>query len=225
MISGHLEIKKGYYYVVLSYLDDKGKRHRPWIATGLPAKGNKRKAQAELARIRSSYLPQQKYNETDEMDAGMLYSDYLEQWLEIAKSKVKIATYSSYSRMCRSRVIPYFEKKKITLGELKPQHIQTYYTMRLKKVKPNTVIHEHAVIYQSLKYAEKIELIPRNVAAQVDRPKKNDFQPTFLDANEMEKLFKLFKGSKMELPVMVAAFYGLRRGEVVGLKWEAIDFE
>ena len=41
MVSEHLEIKKGYYYVVLSYVDVNGKRHRPWISTGLPEKGNK----------------------------------------------------------------------------------------------------------------------------------------------------------------------------------------
>ncbi len=60
---------------------------------------------------------------------------------------------------------------------------------------------------------------------KVDRPKKNDFQPVFLDADEMQRLFEAVKGTRLELPVLVAAFYGLRRGEVVGLKWDAIDFE
>lgn len=60
---------------------------------------------------------------------------------------------------------------------------------------------------------------------KVDRPKKNDFQPVFLDAAELQKLFEIIKGTKLELPVLVAAFYGLRRGEVVGLKWDAIDFK
>ena len=60
---------------------------------------------------------------------------------------------------------------------------------------------------------------------KVDRPKKNDFQPVFLDAAELQRLFEVVKGTKLELPVLVAAFYGLRRGEVLGLKWDAIDFE
>ena len=68
-------------------------------------------------------------------------------------------------------------------------------------------------------------MLSKNVADKVDRPKKNSFQPVFLSAEEMEKLFKALKGSKLELPVMVAAFYGFRRGEVLGLKWDAIDFE
>lgn len=71
----------------------------------------------------------------------------------------------------------------------------------------------------------KTDLVTQNVAMKVDRPKKNDFQPVFLDAVELQKLFEIIKGTKLELPVLVAAFYGLRRGEVCGLKWDAIDFE
>ena len=49
MVSGHLQVKKGYYYAVLSYYDSKNKRHVKYVSTGLPEKGNKRKAEAELA--------------------------------------------------------------------------------------------------------------------------------------------------------------------------------
>lgn len=81
------------------------------------------------------------------------------------------------------------------------------------------------MIYQALKYAMKTDLVTQNVAMKVDRPKKNDFQPVFLDASQLAKLFEAVKGTKLELIVLVAAFYGLRRGEVPGLKWDAIDFE
>ena len=59
---------------------------------------------------------------------------------------------------------------------------------------------------------------------KVDRPRKNTFQPTFLDAEQMQRLLEIVNGTRLELPVLVAAFYGLRRGEVIGLKWDAIDF-
>ena len=68
-------------------------------------------------------------------------------------------------------------------------------------------------------------MLIQNVADKVDRPRKNSFQPVFLSADEMQKMFEVLRGTKLELPVLVAAFYGLRRGEVVGLKWDAIDFE
>lgn len=48
MVSGHLQVKKGYYYAVLSYYDSKNKRHVKYISTGLPEKGNKRKAEGSL---------------------------------------------------------------------------------------------------------------------------------------------------------------------------------
>ena len=57
MVSGHLQVKKGFYYVVLSYYNNNGKRRVKYFSTGLPEKGNKRKAEAELARIRSTYAP------------------------------------------------------------------------------------------------------------------------------------------------------------------------
>ncbi len=51
MVSGHLQEKKGYYYAVLSYYDKKGKRHIKYVSTGLPVKGNKRKAEAKLVEL------------------------------------------------------------------------------------------------------------------------------------------------------------------------------
>ena len=101
---------------------------------------------------------------------------------------------------------------------MEARHIQQFYSEKLRTVKPNSVIHYHAVIHQALKYAMKTDLVAQNVAMKVDRPKKNDFQPVFLDAAELQHLFEVVKGTKLELPVLVAAFYGLRRGEVLGLQ-------
>ena len=223
MVSGHLEVKKGYYYIVLNYVDENGKRNRPWIPTGLPEKGNKRKAEAMLSKVRNSYEPPKVTEEG--LRSDMFFADYLEQWLKVAKTRIAVATYSSYSNMVQSTIAPYFRKTKVKLCDLEASHIQTFYNEKLKVVKPNTVIHYHAVIHSALKYAVKTDMLSKNVADKVDRPKKNSFQPVFLSAEEMETLFRELKGSKLELPVMVAAFYGFRRGEVVGLKWDAIDFE
>ena len=222
MVSGHLQVKKGFYYVVLSYYNNNGKRRVKYFSTGLPEKGNKRKAEAELARIRSEFVPPQ---EVGELASDMPFADYLLEWLEIVKVRVKATTFSSYEQMVKSVIEPYFRKKAVTLQGLEARHIQQFYSEKLKTVKPNSVIHYHAVIHQALKYAMKTDLVTQNVAMKVDRPKKNDYQPVFLDAEELQHLFEVVKGTKLELPVLVAAFYGLRRGEVCGLKWDAIDFE
>ena len=156
---------------------------------------------------------------------AMLFADYLVQWLEIAKSTVKLTTYSSYKGLSESQIIPYFRSLGVTLGDLKAVHIQSFYQKQLERVKPNTVIHYHAIIHRALKYAVKTDLIDVNPADKVDRPKKNEFTGNFCSREEMNALFDAVRGNKIEVPVMLAAFYGLRRSEVVGLKWDAVDFE
>ena len=222
LVAGHLTLKNGRCYAVLNYRNAGGQRKTKWISLGLPEKGNKRKAEAELARLRAEFEPPK---EVGDLSSDMLFADYLLEWLEIAKGRLAVATYSSYTAMINKPVGPYFRQRNLTLRELKARHLQMFYSEMLRKVKPNTVIHYHAIIHSALKYAVKTDMLVQNVADKVDRPKKNSFQPVFLSAEEMQKMFEALRGTKLELPVLVAAFYGLRRGEVVGLKWDAIDFE
>ena len=222
MVAGHLTLKNGRYYAVLNYRNAGGQRKTKWISLGLPEKGNKRKAEAELARLRAELEPPK---EVGDLSSDMLFADYLREWLEIAKGRLAVATYSSYAAMINKPIGPYFRQRNLTLRELEARHLQMFYSEMLRKVKPNTVIHYHAIIHSALKYAVKTDMLVQNVADKVDRPKKNSFQPVFLSAEEMQKMFEALRGTKLELPVLVAAFYGFRRGEVLGLKWDAIDFE
>ena len=222
MVAGHLTLKNGRYYAVLNYRNAGGQRKTKWISLGLPEKGNKRKAEAELARLRAEFEPPK---EVGDLSSNMLFADYLLEWLEIAKGRLAVATYSSYAAMIKKPVGPYFRQRNLTLRELEARHLQMFYSEMIRKVKPNTVIHYHAIIHSALKYAVKTDMLVQNVADKVDRPKKNSFQPVFLSAEEMQKMFEALRGTKLELPVLVAAFYGFRRGEVLGLKWDAIDFE
>ena len=222
LVAGHLTLKNGRYYAVLNYRNAGGQRKTKWIALGLPEKGNKRKAEAELAKLRAEFEPPK---EAGDLSSDMLFADYLLEWLEIAKGRLAVATYSSYAAMIKRPVGPYFRQRNLTLRELEARHLQMFYSEMLRKVKPNTVIHYHAIIHSALKYAVKTDMLVQNVADKVDRPKKNSFQPVFLSAEEMQKMFEALRGTKLELPVLVAAFYGFRRGEVLGLKWDAIDFE
>lgn len=222
MVAGHLTLKNGKYYAVLNYKNAGGQRKTKWISLGLSEKGNKRKAESELARLRAEFEPPK---EVGDLSSDMLFADYLLEWLEIAKGRLAVATYSSYAAMIKRPVGPYFRQRNLTLRELEARHLQMFYSEMLRKVKPNTVIHYHAIIHSALKYAVKTDMLVQNVADKVDRPKKNSFQPVFLSAEEMQKMFEALRGTKLELPVLVAAFYGFRRGEVLGLKWDAIDFE
>lgn len=220
MVAGHLQEKNGIYYMVLSYPSANGKRKNKWISTKLPVKGNKKKAEKMLSEIRQTFVPVEK-----PMDAEINFSDYMLQWLQIIKPTVATTTYASYSSIVQKIVVPYFERKAIPLAELKAIDIQAFYLKQLERVSARTVIHYHTLLHRALKYAVKIELIDANPVDKVDRPKAAPFVGSFYDSAEVQKLFEAAKGSKLEIPIFLGAFYGLRRSEAIGLKWDAIDFQ
>lgn len=219
MVAGHLSEKNGNYYAVLSYTDAFGKRRTKWVNTGLPVRGNKKKAEAFLMEERK------KFQTAEPVTGGVLFADYIEQWLEVAKPTIAVATYASYCSMVKRVIAPYFWERRITLQGLTPKDIQDFYLEKLKTVSASSVIHYHANIHRALKHAVKLDLIPTNPADKVDRPKKDRFIGNFYDAEEVNKLFEVSKGTKLEFPILFGAFYGLRRSEALGLKWDAIDFE
>lgn len=219
MVAGHLSEKNGNYYAVLSYTDAFGKRRTKWVNTGLPVRGNKKKAEAFLMEERK------KFQTAEPVTGGVLFADYIEQWLEVAKPTIAVATYASYCAMVKRAIAPYFRERRITLQGLTPKDIQDFYLEKLKTVSASSVIHYHANIHRALKHAVKLDLIPTNPADKIDRPKKDRFIGSFYDAEEVNKLFEVSKGTKLEFPILFGAFYGLRRSEALGLKWDAIDFE
>ena len=218
MVAGHLHEKNGYYYIILNLTDSAGKRKPKWISTGLTIKGNKKRAEQMLMEERRKYA-------NAKTGDDVLFADFMEQWLEIVKSTVSIPTYSSYVNAVKSIIAPYFRKKKILLRDLQAHDIQMFYQEQLQRVKASSVIHYHANIHKAPKYAAKNDMIPSNPADKVERPKQDKFYGNFYDRDELNKLFEAVAGTKLELPVLLGAFYGLRRSEIVGLKWSAIDFE
>ncbi len=228
MVAGHLQEKNGMFYVVLNYRDENGKRKTPWISTNLPVKGNKKRAENFMMDVRRNFVPPnvQRIEEREAMQKGdILFTDFLLKWLRVAKSTVKLTTYASYEMMATRIIIPYFETLNIKLKELTTEDIQEFYSAQLERVSANTVIHYHAVIHRALKYAVKIKTIQSNPAVNVERPRKEKFIGSFYDKKEINTLFDIIQGHPLEVAIKLAAFYGLRREEIIGLKWTAIDFE
>lgn len=228
MVAGHLQEKNGMFYVVLNYRDENGKRKTPWISTNLPVKGNKKRAENFMMDVRRNFVPPnvQRIEEREAMQKGdILFTDFLLKWLRVAKSTVKLTTYASYEMMATRIIIPYFETLNIKLKELTTEDIQEFYSAQLERVSANTVIHYHAVIHRALKYAVKIKTIQSNPAVNVERPRKEKFIGSFYDKKEINTLFDIIQGHPLEVAIKLAAFYGLRREEMIGLKWTAIDFE
>ncbi len=240
MVAGHLQEKKGNYYIVLNYKDEEGKRRTKWIATGLPTEGNKKKAESVLQDARKSFeipfetiveeiTPPIEKKATPDADspAGVLFSDFMLEWLEMMKHRVEVTTHAAYTFGVKGRIVAYFREKGFRLLEIQPKHLHDFYQHMLKefKLSTSTVQHFHAYIRQALQHALKMDMILTNPADKVERPKKNHFVGSFYNDQELQELFEAVKGDPVELAVLLAAFYGLRRGEIVGLKWQAINFQ
>ncbi len=233
MVAGHLREKRGIYHIVLSYVDDTGKRQTPSKSTGLPVKGNKKRAEAMLQEARQAKeaeLEKQRKTQAQRTRPSEIpFTQFMLDWLYMMKSSVELSTYASYSTTIIKKINPYFDERHpgLKLQDLTPKHIQDYYTydMRENGVSANTVIHRHANIRKALQYAYKTDLIASNPADKIERPKKAKFEGNYYNIDELNQLFRVVKGDPSEFGVLLAAFYGLRRSEIVGLKWDAINFE
>ena len=320
-VAGHLREQNGTYQMILSWKDTTGKRRTKSISTGLPVKGNKKRAESLLRQTQKEFNPETmqqvcdlpvseyftrwlresvmslppetygryaydmgkvimpyfekkqlslkalaprdletffryerqqeeatvqqlldwhkelsdafqyaidsnwlKVNPIKEVDpcldnSPVLFTDFFMDWLKMMKSRVAITTYANYEIVITRRIIPYFKPFNYTLQDLEqhPKYIQDFYQHELDRgVTANTVIHYHANIRKCLQYAFQIG---------IERPRKEKFKSEVYKAEELEQLFKVIQGDPSEFGVIMAAFYGLRRSEIVGLKWDAIDFE
>lgn len=234
-VAGHLQEKKGYYYAVLSYQEATGKQKSKWISTKLPVKGNKKRAEAFLSDAKKNFviptlddtavsIIPATGTTTNEKMANMLFADYLLQYLSVTKMRsIEETTYAGYCDAVNA-IAPYFRKLGVTLGNLQATDIQLFYSKQLERVKATTVIHYHAIVRLAVTYARKMGFIRENPMDMVEKPKKNVFVGQFYDKDELNTVIKAAKGTNLELPVLFGGFYGLRRSEIVGLRWSAFDF-
>ncbi len=231
MIAGHLREINGFYYMVFNYKDKNGKRKNPTKATGLPVKGNKKKAEYMLlqARMELELMLEEQAQQEEERQSKLTFIQFMKDWLQMKQHNVDESTYASYRFSVEKGIIPYFEEKHpgLLLTELTAKHIQDYYTYELRErnVSANTVKHRHANIGNALKYAVRMDLLVANPAEKVVLPRMQGYVASYYNEKELSVLFEKVKGTPLELGVFLDAYYGLRRSEIIGLKWDAVDFE
>ena len=219
MVNGHLAVKKNRWYAILCLRHPDGRRYDKWIATGLSYPGNKRKAEAMLIELRRQHFNSHIWN------AATLLSEYIPDWLKTRQKEISETTYSSYLQIA-NEIVRYFLNQDVRLSQISPHHIETYYqTLYERGLKSNSVLHHHALLHKALEDASRKGLIAENPMEKVKRPAKGRFIPHPYTAEEMKTLFAALQGHYMEVPIKLAAYYGLRRSEVLGLRWQAIDFE
>jgi integrase len=224
MIKGHLQIKPNgkNYYAVISAPDENGKRKQKWINTQIPVKGNnKRKAEVKLTEI----LAEQSENGTH-IFKNADFVDFMEQWLEILKPSLSPVTYDGYKITLNAHILPYFRAKRLSVKDITPAVIQGYINDKLDYgLSGNTVRRHLANISKCLDSAVKQNILAYNPVDRIEKPKIQKFTGAkFYNQAQIDRLLEVSIGDPLEIVILLTLFYGLRRSEVLGLKWDAIDF-
>ncbi len=221
-MTGSLQIKNDCFYAVLNFKNEEGKRIQKWIPLHLSVRGNKRKAEAILQEL----LVQYQGIESIE-PINMLLSRHIANWIEYDRPHITVTTYNQYVNMLNLHIAPYFDSRQITLAKLTTGDLEDYYRLKVAEgLSPNTVIKHHAIIRSSLQWALKHQYIRYNPADLADKPTRIHYQANEpYSVEEIIQLLSLTQYEPIAVPIFLAAFYGLRRSEILGLRWSSIDFE
>ena len=233
-VTGHLAEKRGKWYAVINLYDGEGKRHEKWRSLDLDAKkGSKTEANHRLNQIIEQYNNESQYlfegmtrAERERIRiAEMLVEDYLPMLLESHKPNISESSYDGYRIMIESRMIPFFKPLHLKLKEVTGDEINDYYVnIRNDGLKGTTAQRHHAMLHLAFKSAVKRRIISSNPVEQADRPKSTQFIGSYYNADEIKQLLDGTVNDPMHMVILLAAYYGLRRSEAIGVKWSAIDF-
>jgi integrase len=149
--------------------------------------------------------------------------EFLDRWLEDSvKPSVRRKTHADYAHAVKKHLKPALGR--IQLIKLSPQQVQTFLNEKLTHgLSPRTVQLLRAVLRRALVQALKWDLVIRNVATLVDPPRLNRSQIEPFSPDEAVKFFEKIKGDRLEALFILALALGLRQGELLGLRWDAID--
>jgi len=226
-MTGSLQIKKDKFYMVLNTMDATGKRKPKWISTGLCVKGNKKRAEQML---RETLAEHEKTHSNPE--AQMLFTDWIRIWLEESAKRVDPITFQGYSAVARVHITPYFRALGIALADVNRNVLQAYIDKKATNgrmdgnggLSPASIRHHRNVLNQSLKMAVRNGLIPSNPCEGLLLPKMAKPEFSFYNVEQLQELLTAIKDEPLYSLVKVAAVYGLRRSELLGLQWDSIDF-
>src|SRR6266571_1590779 len=150
---------------------------------------------------------------------------YLEHWLEeVHKPAIRESSYVRYRRLLTNHILPILGKMQIR--ELTAQHVQALYARKLKEgLSPKTIKLIHTIIHQALKNAVRWRLVSRNVCEDVSLPRQSRHEIQPVTREQAQKLLETAKGHRLEAILTLALATGMRRGELLALRWRDIDFE
>lgn len=163
---------------------------------------------------------------TQIMPSEYTFAQWLDYWYkDIILPQIEETTAYGYRGMIENYLKP--QLGEIRLQKLTARDIQQYYTwlMDEKELSPNTVIKHHNLLTNTLNAAERQEYITKNPMRAVSPPKKRQREAKFYTPEQLGILLDKAVGTRLELPVFICAYLGLRRGELCGLRWGDVDLE
>lgn len=224
-MKGHIrERGKGTWAVIIDLgRDENGKRRQKWHTV----KGTKKDAQRELTRLLHE-LNTGGYVEPSKLTVAQ----YLEKWLtDYAKHDVAATSYERYCEVVRLHLIPALGSQQ--LSRLNTLQIQGYYAKALESgrrdgrggLSARTLELHHRILRKALQQAIKWDLLVRNPCDAADPPRPVHREMQALDEEQTARLLEGAAGTRLYLPILLAVTTGLRRGEVLGLRWEDLDLK
>ena len=149
-------------------------------------------------------------------------SEYLEDWLKHMRTRIRPTTWERYRNLLHGHVYPLIGG--VRLGQVRPRDIQRVLDEMLAAgAAPRSVVQCYRVLSSALRQAVRWQMIPNNPASAVQPPRPSRPVLQVPDARAVAKLLQASEGTPIELPVLVAATTGMRRGEICGLRWADID--
>lgn len=227
-MTGSLQTRYDTFYMVINTYDNNGKRKQKWIPTELPVKGNKKNAEKLLRDTLREYEAKEKLVHTD-----MLFSDAVRHWLEEVALRIDEVTLQGYTALAKKHILPYFDELGIKLVDVDRKTLQKYIDEKFKNGRidgkgglsaRSMRLHKN-ILYQTLKEAMRDELIKSNPAELVTLPQMQRYEAHFYSAEQLNTLLEAVKEEPLYPLIKLTAVYGLRRSEVLGLKWDSVDFE
>lgn len=225
-MKGSVRVRNGTLYAVISYKDNLGQYKQKWISTGLKERGNKKQAQKILeTELEKFTLPHIEENPQPAQKDDIIFIDYIYDYIKSKEKELSPNVYQSYME-CWKIMKKHFGNK-LKLKDITYHHIEDYYDyLKNTRKNKNITIKHHAVILSpALRLAYRDDLIVKNPYEFMPKIKKEKSKMQYYNKEELEKLFEVTDKSPLKLIVRVAAYYGFRRSELVGLKWDAIDFK
>lgn len=148
---------------------------------------------------------------------------FLTDWLENThRRQIRPRTYERYREALYLHLIPSLGQHQ--LQKLTVEHLQAFFTQKEKEgLAPATIINHHSVLHNALDTAVKRGLIVRNVCDLATLPRKKHYEIQSLTAEQAQTLLTTLRGHRWEALFTLALATGLRRGEILGLKWQDIN--